>query len=335
MDKNCTQPKVALIVPVYNVENYIPDCMDSILAQKYQNFIVIAVDDGSSDNSVAVLQNYHKIDSRISVISKKNGGVSSARNVALNALPPDVKYVSFIDPDDKISERYLESFVTLLEQENADYGICSFVAFDKRGIIDQNLEVPAFAVLNQDDIAAQYWSLHKTAATGAFLQTKMFKVESIRDLRFNENLKESEDHEFMTRAILRLNKGVIIPEVNFFYRKRLASLSSLKSSHDWVIYQIYSGLNIESYTPSAQKNIIRICDTNRLVALRYFYSSTDFNKEWITKYIAEQRKIPLQSCTLKNFFRHKLLYLGYWVNKAYYSLSSKNKKRKQNPNYFP
>lgn len=335
MDNHCSQAKVALIVPVYNVEKYIPDCMDSILAQTYQNFVVIAVDDGSPDNSLAVLQKYHQLDPRITVISKQNGGVSSARNTALNALQPDIKYVSFIDPDDKISERYLESFVLSMEKENADYGICSFAPFDKRGIIEQNLEVPPFAILSQDEIAAQYWSLHKTAATGAFLQTKMFKVEAIQNLRFDENIKESEDHEFMTRAILRLNKGVVIPEVNFFYRKRLASLSSQKSSHDWVIYQIYSALDVEKYTPSARKNIIRICDTNRLVALRYFYASGNFTKEWIAKYISEQRKIPLQSWTLKNFFRHKLLYLGYWVNKAYYSLSSKNKKRKQNPNYFP
>ena len=335
MQKASTSPKVAIIVPIYKVEDYLPECLDSILAQTYKNIVVIAVNDGSPDNSLSILRKYEQLDSRIVVIDKPNGGVSSARNAALDILPPNVKYVSFIDPDDKISNRYVESFVLQMEREDADYGICSFVSFDKRGIFDQKLEIPAFAVLNQDDIASQYWSLHKTAATGGFLQTKMFKVNSIKNLRFNETLRESEDHEFMTRAILNLNTGIIVPEVNFFYRKRQASLSFVKSRHDWTIYQIYSNLNIEKYTPSAQKNIIRICDTNRLIALRYFYSSSDFNKDWISKYIAEQRKIPLRSWTLKNFIRHKMLYLGYWINKAYYWLSDKNKTRKQNPNFFP
>lgn len=329
------QPKVALIVPVYNVEKYLSECLDSILAQTYKNFVVLAVNDGSPDNSISILQKYQQIDSRICVINKPNGGLCSARNAGLDAMPSDTKYVAFVDSDDKISERYVESFVNAMEKENADYGICSFVAFDQQGVIDQNLEIPPFNVLSQDDIAAQYWSLHKNASTGAFLQTKMFKVESIRGLRFDENIRNTEDHEFMTRAILCLMKGVNIPEINFFYRKRLSSLSSQHSNHDWLIYKIYSALDIEKYTPTAQKNIIRICDTNRLVALRYFYTSDKFNAEWISKYIAEQRKIPLRSWTWKNFIRHKMLYLGYWVNKVYYSLSSKNKKRKNNPNYFP
>lgn len=329
------QPKVAIIVPVYRVENYLPECLDSILAQTYKNLVVIAVNDGSPDNSLAILQKYEQLDSRVLLVNKANGGLSSARNAGLDAMPSDIKYVAFIDSDDKISEKYVESFVSAMEKENADYGICSFASFDKRGIIEQNLQVLPYSVMSQDDIAAQYWSLTKTAATGAFMQTKMFKVMAIQDLRFNEKIKNSEDHEFMTRAILHLTKGVVIPEVNFFYRRRLSSISSSTNNHDWLIHQIYSSLDIDKYTPTAQKNIIRICDTNRLIALRYFYCSGKFNKEWISKYIAEQRKIPLRCRTLKNVFRYMMLFLGYGVNKIYYELSTKNQKRKRNPNFFP
>lgn len=332
---NNIHPKVALIVPVYKVENYLCECLDSILAQTYQNIAVIAVNDGSPDNSLAILQKYAQSDPRVSVINKPNGGLSSARNAGLDAMPEDVKYVAFIDSDDTISQRYVESFVCAMENENADYGICSFASFDKNGIIEQNLEILPYSVMSQDDIAAQYWSLTKTAATGAFMQTKMFKMEAIRDLRFNEKIKNSEDHEFMTRAILHLTTGVVVPEVNFFYRRRLSSISSSKNNHDWLIYQIYSALDLDLYTPTAQQNIIRICDTNRLLALRYFFSHDEFSKDWITKYIKEQRKIPLRSKSLKNTIRHKMLFLGYWFNKIYYSLSSKNQKRKQNPNFFP
>lgn len=328
-------PKVAIIVPVYNVEKYLRDCLDSILNQTYTNFVVVAVNDGSPDNSLAILKEYQQLDPRVIVVDKPNGGLPSARNAGLDALPKDTKYVAFVDSDDKVSERYIESFVVAMEKENADYAICSFAPFDKTGIIDQNLEIPAYAVLSQDDIAAQYWSLHKTAATGAFVQTKMFKVATIENLRFDESLRNSEDHEFMTRAILRFNTGVIIPEVNFFYRRRLSSISSQRNNHDWQIYKIYSSLDLEKYSPSAKKNIIRICDTNRLLALRYFFASGNFSKEWIENYIVEQRNVPLKHWSLKNFIRHKMLYLGYRINQFYYSLSTKNQKRKQNPNFFP
>ena len=327
--------KVAVIAPVYNLEKYIAEFLDSVLAQTYQNIEIITVNDGSTDSSLSILREYQKIDSRIKVIDKTNGGLCSARNAGLDAMSTDVKYVSFVDPDDKISERYVESFVMALEKENADYAVCSYAPFDRSGIIDRKLEVPPYTILSQDEIADQYWSLHKTAATGAFLNTKMYRVDSIKGLRFDENLRNTEDHEFMTRAILHFNKGVTVPEINFFYRKRASSITSKTNDSDWTMYKIYSSLDIEKYTPTAQKSIIRFCDTNRLVALRYFFSSNKFTQEWISNYIAEQRKIPLRSKTLKNVIRHKMLYLGYWVNKFYYSLSFKNKKRKINPNYFP
>ncbi len=335
MNDDSLSVKVAVIAPVYNVEKYISEFLDSVLAQTYQNLEVITVNDGSKDNSLNILHKYQKIDSRVKVVNKTNGGASSARNAGLDAMSSDVKYVSFVDPDDKISEHYVESFVKALEKDDADYAVCSFSPFDRSGINNRELEVPPYTILSQDEIADQYWSLHKTAATSAFLNNKMFRVECIKGLRFDENLRNTEDHEFMTRALLGLKKGVMVPEINFFYRKRASSLTSVKSDSDWVMFKIYSSLDIDKYTPTAQKCIIRFCDTNRLVALRYFYSSNKFTQEWISKYIAEQRKIPLRCRTIKNIFRHKMLYLGYWVNKFYYSLSSKNKTRKINPNYFP
>ena len=92
------KPLVSVVVPVYNVEPYLHRCVDSILTQTYQNLEVILVDDGSPDNCSIICDEYAKLDPRIHVIHKENGGVSSARNAALDAARGD--YVTFVDSDD-------------------------------------------------------------------------------------------------------------------------------------------------------------------------------------------------------------------------------------------
>jgi glycosyltransferase involved in cell wall biosynthesis len=89
------QPLISVIVPIYKVEEYLPRCIDSILAQTYKNLEIILVDDGSPDKCPAICDEYAKKDSRIKVIHKKNGGVSSARNAGLEAAKGD--YIFFVD----------------------------------------------------------------------------------------------------------------------------------------------------------------------------------------------------------------------------------------------
>ena len=93
--------KVTIIVPVYNVEKFIGKCIDSLLAQTYINLEIILVDDGSTDKSGVICDDYHHRDTRIRVIHKQNGGLSSARNVGIKAATGD--YLSFVDSDDYVS----------------------------------------------------------------------------------------------------------------------------------------------------------------------------------------------------------------------------------------
>lgn len=100
--------KVAIVLPVYNVASYLRECLDSILAQEYKNFIVIAVNDGSTDGSQEILELYAKKDSRIIVLDQENSGISSVRNRALELIEAmkDIDYVSFIDSDDTVDVRF-------------------------------------------------------------------------------------------------------------------------------------------------------------------------------------------------------------------------------------
>ena len=115
---------VSVIIPAYNIEDYIGRCLDSIISQTYKNLEIIVVDDGSRDYTGEILDNYAKKDRRIKVIHKENGGVSSARNKGIEAAEGD--YIGFIDGDDLIEPGMYKTLVDLLEEENADIAHCGY-----------------------------------------------------------------------------------------------------------------------------------------------------------------------------------------------------------------
>ena len=116
------RPIVSVLVPVYNVEKYLPRCLESILQQTLSDIEVICVNDGSTDQSAQILENYAEIDKRIIVITKENGGLPSARNAALNKACG--KYIGFVDSDDYIQPDMFEKLVNTAEKKSSDIVIC-------------------------------------------------------------------------------------------------------------------------------------------------------------------------------------------------------------------
>lgn len=119
------QPLVSLVVPVYNVEKYLAACLDSLLSQTLKELEIIAVNDGSTDNSPKILEEYQKNDSRIKVIHKKNGGLGDARNAGLSHVSG--KYVMFLDSDDWLNEKALEEMVEVATKNDLDVVITPFI----------------------------------------------------------------------------------------------------------------------------------------------------------------------------------------------------------------
>ena len=118
---------ISIVIPVYKVEAYLSACVESVLAQTYQNFEVILVDDGSPDNCPAMCDAWAEKDSRIRVIHKENGGLSSARNAGIDAAKGD--YLAFLDSDDLWTPVFLERLHTALTESNADLAVCQFQRF--------------------------------------------------------------------------------------------------------------------------------------------------------------------------------------------------------------
>ena len=118
---------VSIIVPVYNVQKYLKRCIDSIIAQTYENIDISLVDDGSKDESGKICDEYEKIDQRIRVIHKPNGGLSDARNKGMEIAKGE--YIGFVDSDDYIAEDMFETLVNLLEETNSEISIVSYYEY--------------------------------------------------------------------------------------------------------------------------------------------------------------------------------------------------------------
>ena len=113
---------ISVIIPVYNVEKYLPECIESVLKQTHTNLEIILVDDGSPDNSPQICDEYAQKDSRIKVIHKENGGVSSARNEGLKIAKGE--WISFIDADDWVEKNFCEILLNKAVKTQSDIALC-------------------------------------------------------------------------------------------------------------------------------------------------------------------------------------------------------------------
>lgn len=177
------EPLVTVIVPVYNVEKYLYECVDSILSQSYRNLEIILVDDGSTDSSRTICDEYNNKDSRIKVIHKKNGGLSDARNAGLEAASGE--YIAFTDSDDYLSPFFIEIMEKVLREGN-----CDVVTLNGgTDFWDDEDSRPQLAE-SRLDYSAQYLPvrnvleriLYQQVATGA--PFKFCRREVFNDLRF-------------------------------------------------------------------------------------------------------------------------------------------------------
>lgn len=200
-------PVVSIIIPVYNVEKYLRQCLDSILNQTYTNWECILVDDGSADSSPSICDEYAEKEKRFQVIHKQNGGVSSARNVGLKNISG--KWVTFVDADDQVYPYYLETLLGLTNDE-CDSVCAGYVKCD----LDDNTlytteDVKDYELLTYKESIIDFFS-PKLFRYNGYVWNRMFRVSVINDnnLCFNENINFSEDSLFVMQFICVHNKKI-------------------------------------------------------------------------------------------------------------------------------
>lgn len=200
-------PKVSIIVPVYKAEKYLHQCIDSILSQTSSDWECILVDDGSPDSSGVICDEYAQKDARIRVIHKENGGVSSARNVALGRIAG--KWLTFVDSDDCLYPNALQRWVEVAEQNNLDLIQCHFNREYKEGQVEEE----ASDVLS----ATQYADSENylTCVWGTLFKTSIVEEHS---LRFDEKVRLGEDQIFLLSHMQYCKRIQRIRDVLYFYR---------------------------------------------------------------------------------------------------------------------
>lgn len=210
-------PLVSVIIPIYNVEEYLLDCLSSVFAQTYPNFEVILIDDGSTDNSAKIAEEYINDKKHFRLIKKENGGVSSARNCGISEA--NGKWITFIDSDDFVEPEYLSCMVEGLQKHPADVCMSGFKRYIDGKIVSKPISSFEVYYGSRSNI------LHQMSVISSC--GKLF----LRDIIFNHNIHfdiettGSEDRAFNFCYLCHVQKCLILPDQNYIYRKRPGSAS--------------------------------------------------------------------------------------------------------------
>lgn len=219
---------VSIVVPVYNVEKFIEECLNSVLAQTYQSYEIVLVNDGSTDNSLEICCKFQKQDSRVKVFSKVNGGLSSARNYGITKSTGE--YIIFLDPDDYwINPTALEQLVKVANETKCDVVRGEFKEVDQRGEDLLVRKIPKRLYKISGKICSSIEFLHGPISTGNFVWLFLIKKKTLDECIFNEEQKYQEDIEFNIRYFAVARRCVYIPLIFYAYRKRDNSLTSTLS----------------------------------------------------------------------------------------------------------
>lgn len=201
--------KISIVVPIYKVEAYIHECVDSLLSQTYQNLEIILVDDGSPDTCPAICDDYAKQDSRVKVIHQQNGGLSAARNSGIKAA--DGAYITFVDSDDYVDQRFVEELVHCIKQTDADIVCCGIsVIGSGRTLITAPKETACFT---DDRISL----LVRQQGTGDYYMNKLYKRELLDGFELPVG-KLFEDIFSMHFLFAKANKVAWLNQTLYFYR---------------------------------------------------------------------------------------------------------------------
>lgn len=204
---------VSIIVPAYNVERYIQQCLESIKAQTYQNIEVIIIDDGSKDQTRYICDEFSESDKRFKVLHKINEGISAARNLGVETASGT--YITFVDADDYIKENHIESLVNMIKKYAADLSITSHMQVKSGEKVTEN-QVNSPTILNRKQV---FQHLYNNDMYGGYLWNKLFKAEIIREnnIFFPKNINVFEDMIFICDYLNYCKKTVYGHEITYYY----------------------------------------------------------------------------------------------------------------------
>lgn len=211
---------ISVIVPVFNVENFIDVCISSLIKQSYSNIEIILVDDGSTDESGLHCDKWAEVDKRIKVFHQANGGLSAARNTGLNHASGD--YICFVDSDDFVMEDYVKCMLQAIEETDAELALCDVTtskwpALAKPITSNRILDAAECRAWLDNLISREYVLM-------VVSWNKLYKKELFAHNRFEEG-KLHEDEFMINKLVFNINKMVFVPLEEYVYRANASGIT--------------------------------------------------------------------------------------------------------------
>ena len=209
---------ISVIVPVYNVEKYLERCVKSIAAQTYKDLEILLIDDGSTDKSGKMCDDFQQTDSRIKAFHKQNGGLSDARNYGIEHSAGE--FISFVDSDDYIDEKMLETLHRLITENDADLAVCSAMDVFEGKEVTQVKEIKEF---NLNKVESYKYMLRGDGIPSAC--NKLYKRQTVGNVRFPVG-KLYEDGFFTPQILKRVEKTAVTSKPMYYYFRRADSITT-------------------------------------------------------------------------------------------------------------
>lgn len=324
-------PLVSIVVPIYNVENYIIRCINSIIKQTYKNIEIICVDDFSLDNSITLLKNLQRDDARIKILfHDKNKGLGGARNTGIKAASGE--FICFVDSDDEIAENYVFELLQYIKASSADLVFCDIAFIDNCSLTlthkkpFHNLDIAC----DSYDAQADFCSLVDVWPSA---WNKIYKTEIIRKnkLCYKEN-ELYEDHAFYYQYLSACTKVCYLPSPLYKYRiNRPGQITTQESPRVFEIFSVLSQLkhifrSILSENSTFRKTYARVCTRLLYERFRTLKSESALRKEFVTK-----SRIFLRQFKFADIRRNKDYYIPisskFIPTPIYFCIYSKNSQK--------
>ena len=253
---------VSIIVPVYNVEQYLEKSLDSIIKQTYKNLEIILINDGSTDKSLSILKKYEKKDKRVKVINKKNGGVSSARNKGLDICCG--KYITFVDADDYVAVDYIETLYKKIKEYDVDIVFSNAIDVQENGKKRYCKKNNKDILLNSEGI---FKEILKEEIITCVCWGNLYKADLIKSICFDIKMHIAEDFKFLIEVIKCSNKSLVIPEKKYYYVVRNTSATKQGFNEKWYdeinyckdLMIKYKNTKFEKYTIKRYVRVVASC----------------------------------------------------------------------------
>ena len=258
-------PELSIIVPIYNSAETLTGTVQSVLAQTYQDFELILVDDGSRDNSYRICQAFAATEPRIVVLQQENGGVSSARNAGIEAARGD--FITFVDADDYLDPTAYACMIAVIKEKGADICVCGVcIEGEYRPLSHAQAEIevqhkPLELLLNKQWFIDSCWN-------------KIYRRDLIGDSRFQEAYSYSEDKLFVFELLSKAQRAVRVDSRFYHYIQREKSLSRLDREQTWISnfkvnQYIYQTLQDVFVTPEQKRYLLQSYGKAIISLLRY------------------------------------------------------------------